>query len=824
MLILLVFVAGGFYVFATWHNYVTEAREEAISLAASAASFIEPEQIRGLKASAEDLNSPHYIAIKKELIDFRETNKHVRFAYLFVKKDGKFLFLADSEMPESADYSPPGQIYEEATETLNKTFLSGQSQLGKPVEDRWGRWVSALVPVIDPDSGEVFAVFGIDYPAEYWYDKIRLEVMHALVVTTGILLLLLLLYRVTRTKYRLDETAKELSKSEALFRTVFEQSPVGIALIDAEYYLSDMNSQLLRIIDGKKEEMISTDWRNLLHPEDLEATLEIFRDFKEGKRDKCAGENRLLLPNGEERWISLTMVALKVDGLEELEEEPIHLCMMEDIQERKDAEQTLEESERSKRFLLENLPGMAYRCKYDREWTMEFVSKGCFDLTGYREESLINNNELSFNDLISPEFQQVIWDEWSRAIKLRLPFRYEYEIVSASGEHKWVLETGQGVYEDGGKIKALEGIIIDITELKKRQNQILYINDHDFLTGLYNRHYYEMQKKRLEWECEAPVSILVADINGVRLTNDAFGSIAGDRLIIEAAKIMQSCCREGDVLARAGGDEFSLILPDTDRKQAYGILNDIKIACEKANAASHTENQPVSLSMGFGTKDDSAGNLEGAEKEAAEYLRRSKLFAQKSIHNSMLSSIMATMYARSQETEEHSRRISDMCIRIAEKIGLPKGQQQELHLFAMLHDIGKVGIDDRILNKPEGLDEKEWGIMKMHSEIGYRIVMSSPDLSGVADYILAHHERWDGKGYPLGLEGENIPLLSRILAVADSYDAMTAGRIYREALPHEMALQEILKNAGSQFDEEIVHAFTEIIDEYLSQGYEGAKE
>ena len=129
----------------------------------------------------------------------------------------------------------------------------------------------------------------------------------------------------------------------------------------------------------------------------------------------------------------------------------------------------------------------------------------------------------------------------------------------------------------------------------------------------------------------------------------------------------------------------------------------------------------------------------------------------------------------------------------------------------MLHDIGKIGISDQILNKPSALNEDELAIMRTHPEIGYRIAMASPDLAPIADLILTHHERWDGKGYPNQIAGEKIPLLSRILAVADAYDAMTEDRVYRKALPRERAIEEIRKNAGTQFDPQIAALFLEIV-------------
>lgn len=148
---------------------------------------------------------------------------------------------------------------------------------------------------------------------------------------------------------------------------------------------------------------------------------------------------------------------------------------------------------------------------------------------------------------------------------------------------------------------------------------------------------------------------------------------------------------------------------------------------------------------------------------------------------------------------------------IGEKIGLSQNNMDQLHLFSMLHDIGKIAIDDRILNKPGKLTSEEWMEMKKHPEIGYRIAMSTIELKSSAEFILTHHERWDGKGYPQGLSGEEIPLLSRILGIADAYDAMTEDRVYRKAMAHEEAVAEIIKNKGTQFDPQLAQLFADLI-------------
>jgi diguanylate cyclase (GGDEF)-like protein/PAS domain S-box-containing protein len=206
---------------------------------------------------------------------------------------------------------------------------------------------------------------------------------------------------------------------------------------------------------------------------------------------------------------------------------------------------------------------------------MLFVSEGCYELTGYPSSSLINNNVIAFNDLISPEFRDYVWEKWSGVIDNQIKFAGEYEIITASGETKWVFERGQAIYDENGNLKALEGLIIDITDRKHKEDEIVFLNNHDFLTGLYNRRFLEQEKDRMAREEYLPLSVMIGDINGVKLVNDAFGHAEGDILIQETAKIIRECCRESDIAARTGGDEFLILMPNTDTETANRIMNKI---------------------------------------------------------------------------------------------------------------------------------------------------------------------------------------------------------------------------------------------------------
>jgi diguanylate cyclase (GGDEF)-like protein/PAS domain S-box-containing protein len=442
---------------------------------------------------------------------------------------------------------------------------------------------------------------------------------------------------------------------------------------------------------------------------------------------------------------------------------------------------------------------------------MQFISEGCFELTGYKPESLLQNAELSFNDLIKPEYRELIWEKWTQTLLKKDVFRDEYPIVTASAEVKWVLEQGRGVYGKDGEVIAIEGLIIDITARKEREEEIEYLNYHDVLTGLYNRRFFEPEKERFDQPDQLPLSIIIGDINGLKLINDALGHAEGDKLIVKIAEILSGCCRRQDILARTGGDEFSILLPKTSNEVAYKIIKRIETACEEYRNNTPGEACHTHISLGCATKKSAGESLKSVIKDAEDRMYRSKLLQKGSFHSSVIASMKTTLFEKSQETQEHAGRLIELSRAVGQKMNLSNEQLNELELLSTLHDIGKIGIKDSILNKPGKLTEAEWVEMKKHPGIGYRIAMASPELAPIADFILYHHERWDGNGYPHGLKGEDIPLLSRIIAITDAFDAMTEDRPYRKAMIREAALAEIERNIGSQFDPEIAKIFIKLV-------------
>lgn len=276
----------------------------------------------------------------------------------------------------------------------------------------------------------------------------------------------------------------------ALLQAIFNQSSLGLAVdlpwdpgkLDGHSYPL-VNAAFQKIAGRSRLELGELGWGQVVHSQDAEREREQRRLLEEGKVSSYSTELRLLRPDGSQVWVELTATPFAQVGQERRKA----IYMIKDISDRKAVEERLSESERSKAVLLKNLPGMAYRCLLDRSWTMQFVSEGCEALTGYSAESLLYNRDLSFNDLIAPEYREVLWQKWLEALSERRSFEFEYEIITKGGERRWVLEMGQGVFNAHGEVDALEGIIIDITERKKSELQLKRISELDLLTGLPNR-------------------------------------------------------------------------------------------------------------------------------------------------------------------------------------------------------------------------------------------------------------------------------------------------------------------------------------------------
>jgi len=351
--------------------------------------------------------------------------------------------------------------------------------------------------------------------------------------------------------------------------------------------------------------------------------------------------------------------------------------------------------------------------------------------------------------------------------------------------------------------------VIDISERKKAEEMMHYLTYHDQTTGLNNRHFYESNIAKIDVVENYPITIIKIDINGIKLINDAFGYEIGDTMVKKVVSIIKPLVYNADMFCRFGGSDFIIIY--TKVQQAY--IDIIMAQINHAMINETIQNIKVSVSLAYAIKNSEQQNLMSIVNKAEMKLSREKLIDASSMLSRTIEIIMNSLYEKNSREMEHSKRVANICEKIAQRMNLESNIVSKLKIAGLMHDIGKIGIPDSILNKPDRLNEEEFSLIRKHSEVGYRILSAANEFSEIADYILAHHERWDGKGYPKGLRGTDIPVYSRIISIADSFDAMTSDRSYRQAMTLEQAKREIVMNSNIQFDPSIVKIFIDIIDD-----------
>lgn len=473
---------------------------------------------------------------------------------------------------------------------------------------------------------------------------------------------------------------------------------------------------------------------------------------------------------------------------------------LEDALKRRQIKESLRQSERRYREILANMQEGYY--EIDLEGHIVSCNRSLYELLGYEFNELAGINTLSLcleKNKVFRMFRQVWESEKPKKVNTIKLKRKDGSICYG--------EVSVNIIKNSfGMITGFTGLVRDITERIHYQQRLEFLSMCDVLTGLYNRRYFEKSCEQLESENgkSYPVSMIIADLDGLKIINDSMGHPFGDVLLQTFAGIFLENCSANAIVARLGGDEFGVILPRHNYDQTSRIVGAIRASISRYNQKNPT--LPLSISIGFATADNPETTMTMLYKNADDIMLHDKLYRSAGMKSEIVKALMAALAERDYITHGHAARIEKICLEIAKKIRLSSNQQDDLALLAKVHDLGKVGIPDHILSKTGQLTEEEWKIMRQHPEKGYRIATSSPHLAGISRLILCHHERWDGKGYPLGLSGREIPIECRILAIADAYDAMTSVRPYRKQISKDEAILEIKANVGLQFDPDLVKA------------------
>lgn len=365
----------------------------------------------------------------------------------------------------------------------------------------------------------------------------------------------------------------------------------------------------------------------------------------------------------------------------------------------------------------------------------------------------------------------------------------------------------KGISESGEIIFLLS--IRDISTIYQNFVDLRYLNFHDRLTDLYNRAFFEEEMERLNKSRQLPISIIVGDVNGLKIVNDVFGHLAGDHLLKRIAEVFKQVCREEDIISRWGGDEFVVLLPGASAESADSICERLKEACSDEKEGIYK----ISIALGHATKTDLREEMIDVFITAENAMYKNKLVEGSHYKHSLMSTLKEVFYKDKSPRMLSYNRIQRYIKKIIPNLGLSENERIDFELALIFRDIGKIAIPSYILEKKESLTVQEWDEIRRHPEIGYRLALATAEMSSVSSLILAHHEHWDGSGYPLGISGEDIPKLSRLIGIFDAYFAITEERPYRKRSSHEEAIDELRRCAGKQFDPVLVEAVIPILEE-----------
>ena len=582
------------------------------------------------------------------------------------------------------------------------------------------------------------------------------------------------------------QAEEALKASETQYRRLFESAKDGIIILDYETgMIQDVNPFLIELLGYTKEQFVDKAIWDMGAFEHLIANRDRYSELR----------NRAHFVSQDRPLQTAAGALIDVEFYSHMylvNEKKLIQCNIRNITDRKKTERALYESEKKYRSYVENAPEGVFVA--DEKGKYVDVNNAATMITGYSKEELLNMN---IRDITGEE-------SWESA---KAGFMMLLETGIMSGEAQYMHKNGEKRWLSIDAVKLDEnrymGFVSDITEKKMTEGKLLYLSYHDHLTDIHNRRYFEQKLKDLDSTENLPLSIIMCDVNGLKLVNDSFGHDSGDRLLKKTAETIKKVCREGDIVARVGGDEFVLLLPKTSANESVEIANRMKdLASEE-----RVESIELSISYGYATKTTNSQSIIEIIANAENHMYRHKLYERSSIRSKTTDLIMKTLFEKSNREALHSNRVSSICMTIASKMNMDKDSVEQMRIAGLIHDIGKIGVAENILNKIGSLTIDERRDIERHPEIGWRLLSSSNEFSELARFVLCHHEKWDGSGYPSGIKGERIPIEARIINVADAYDAMTSERSYRKAVTKNEAIQELMRCSGTQFDPDIVDVF-----------------
>ena len=607
-----------------------------------------------------------------------------------------------------------------------------------------------------------------------------------------------------------NRAEEELQISETRYRRLFETAKDGILILDAVTgKIEDVNPFLIDMLGYSHEEFFG---RKLWQIGPMKNVKESKSAFLELQNKEYVRYEDLPLETKDGRLVEVEFVS----NVYVIDHKKVIQCNIRDITGRKRAERAVKDALNYAESIVSTIrePLLVL----STELRVISANRSFYKIFKAKPEETNQQfiHELGNRQWDIPKLRDLLQEILRRSTVFD-DFEVEHEFPTIG--RRTMLLNARKISGGIGMEEMILLAIEDVTERKKMERALQeakerfeYKSFHDGLTGLYNRNYFSEQMARLGKDLarSAPLSIILIDIDGLKIVNDTLGHKVGDDLLISAAKTISSCFRQVDILARIGGDEFCIVLPGVDHKAALAKKNRISKSVAEYNSDNPTI--PLNMSVGVATSRDGKGEtIYDIYQRADENMYEYKLIQAESQKSKVIDILLSALSERDFVAQGHAERLANMAEMLADRIPLSDEERKNLILLAKVHDLGKVGIPDKILFKPRKLSEEESEKMKEHAQIGYNLASRSKELFHVAELVLHHHEFWDGNGYTTGLKGEQIPLECRVFAILDAYDAMTNTRPYRKGMSKKRALGELRRCSGTQFEPRLVDEFVRFV-------------
>jgi diguanylate cyclase (GGDEF)-like protein/PAS domain S-box-containing protein len=593
----------------------------------------------------------------------------------------------------------------------------------------------------------------------------------------------------------------ELKDQKERLENIIEGTNSGTWEMDVgtdEVFINKKYSEMLGYDFKEISPLSLKKWRYLVHHEDFDIVEKEIKRLIDKEIEYYNLEIRMKHKNGKWIWINSRA---KVTKWNDKGEAILISGILTDITAKKENEEKIYNQKEEFKTTLMSVGDAVIST--DKKGKIKLMNNVAEDLTGWSQEDAYNQPLEKVLNIINEYTRQICENPAEKALRLGkiVEMANHTILITKDGKEIPIEDSAAPIKDRDENVTGAVIVFRDFTD--KREKQIEYLSFHDHLTGLYNRRYMEDSMKRLDSKRNIPFSIIVVDVNGLKLTNDAYGHSMGDKLLVKVAEILKKSCREDDIICRVGGDEFLVLLPGTNTIEAEEIKNRIIETSHKTSLDSVI----ISLALGHATKKPKDKDILETYKEADNNMYKNKLKYGKIMRNKTIETVLVNINNKYDHEQIHTQRVSQYCESIARAMNLNSQEIEDSKVAGTLHDIGKIIVPPEILSKEEKLSYEEWETIKKHTITGYQLLKSVDEYSHLAEAVLHHHEKLDGSGYPEGLLEDEIPLLSKIIAVADTYEAMTANRPYQKKKTKEEAVAELKKHAGIQFDVKIVDIF-----------------